>query len=386
MDDDNISLYVPTPTPEPVENDVNRLREDATRTAQDIIEYIQSSFITKENFAEFRDMLEKKLTDIDDANMCTYKTLTELIVNANGGYGKFLYDTIIEEYNRGQERAKQKEKEKGKSGETSESNNQQSNEIKDNVSTSTRRDADNDVIMKNTLPNLPNQIPDPGFFTGNTSDTDLFCQLCEDTFRSYPNCDYPEETKINFVKSRLRDSARSWYFAKYKDDSGPYTMKELIFGLKKSFSNIASYKLAKIKLTKLKQNYGKINDYIQEFRMLTTEFIWDEEALTLFFYNGLHPKYQEEIEKAENFPITLEDIITKCILFEGSLSTKNQIRQTHNNKSSKRKNINNNNHIRNNFKNQNFNNKSNSNFNQNNNYNSSYNNKFNSNQKNDSKN
>lgn len=112
MDDDNISLYVPTPTPEPAEDDVNRLREDATRTAQDIIEYIQSSFITKENFAEFREMLEKKLTDIDDANMCTYKTLTELIVNANGGYGKFLYDTIIEEYNRSREKKQNKRKKK----------------------------------------------------------------------------------------------------------------------------------------------------------------------------------------------------------------------------------------------------------------------------------
>ena len=118
-----------------MEDDVNHLREDATRTAQEIIEYIQSSFITKENFAEFREILEKKLTNIDDANMCTYKTLTELIVNANGGYGKFLYDTIIEEYNRSQENAKQKGNEKGKSGETSENNNQQSNEIRDNVST-----------------------------------------------------------------------------------------------------------------------------------------------------------------------------------------------------------------------------------------------------------
>ena len=182
--------------------------------------------------------------------------------------------------------------------------------------------------MKNTLPNLPNQIPDPGFFTGNTSDTDLFCQLCEDTFRSYPNCDYPEETKINFVKSRLRDSARSWYFAKYKDDSGPYTMKELIFGLRKSFSNIASYKLAKIKLTKFKQNYGKkLMIIFKNLECILLNLFGMKKHLHYSFIMDYTLNIKEEIEKAENFPITLEDIITKCIiLFEGSLSTKNQIR------------------------------------------------------------
>jgi len=79
----------------------------------------------------------------------------------------------------------------------------------DNTSISTRCDADNDVIMKNSYSNNLQQVPEPGFFSGNTNDTDLFCQLCEDTFTTYLNLGLPEEVKINFINLRLRDSARN---------------------------------------------------------------------------------------------------------------------------------------------------------------------------------
>jgi len=77
--------------------------------------------------------------------------------------------------------------------------------------------------------------------------------------------------------------------------------------------------LAKIQLVKLKHLYGKINDYIEKFRTLTTALSWDEEALVLFFYNELHPKFQEEIEKMEEFPSKLGDIYTKSILFKNNI-------------------------------------------------------------------
>jgi len=75
------------------------------------------------------------------------------------------------------------------------------------------------------------QVPDPGMFSGKISEIDLFCQLCEDTFKTRPNSKLPEETKISFAKSRLRDSARNWYL---------------------------SYKIAKIKLLQLKTFLWKV--------------------------------------------------------------------------------------------------------------------------------
>ena len=47
----------------------------------------------------------------------------------------------------------------------------------DNASISTRRYADNDVIIKNSYSNNLQQVPEFGFFSGNTNDTDLFWQL-----------------------------------------------------------------------------------------------------------------------------------------------------------------------------------------------------------------
>ena len=246
----------------------------------------------------------------------------------------------------------------------------------DNASISTRRDADNDVIMKNSYSNNLQQVPEPGFFSGNTNDTDLFCQLCEDTFSTYPNLGLPEEVKINFVKSRLREGARNWYIATYNENNHPGTLKELISDIKKTFMNDVSKKLAKIQLVKLKHSYGKINDYIEKFKTLTTGLFWDEEALVLFFYNGLHPKFQEEIDKMEEFPTTLGDIYTKCILFENNIKSKDQLRNNNGNKNLRKKHSSP--HVNNN-----------KNYNNNNNYytkNKSSNNYFNNNNNNNNQN
>ena len=195
---------------------------------------------------------------------------------------------------------------------------------------STVHDLDNDVIMKSNFKfnnNNLTQVPEPGFFNGDTSETELFCELCEATFKTYPNNTWPEDAKVNFVKTRLRNAARNWYLTKYKKNTAPATMKELLNGLKESFNNIGNLKLAKIKLISLKQEYNNINNYIEEFRNLTHKFGLEEEALALLFYNGLHSRYQEEIQKLEDFPVTLESIITKCILFENTMKNKSKIKE-----------------------------------------------------------
>ena len=215
-----------------------------------------------------------------------------------------------------------------------------------NLDSPIQYDKDNDVIMKNTYHNNPPQVPEPGFFSGNTAETELFCDLCEATFKTYPNKDWPEDAKINFVKTRLRDSARNWFLTKYKDGAYPESLDVLLRGLREAFNNVGSIKLAKIKLVALKQNYGNINKYIDDFRNITLKLNLLDDALALFFYNGLHSKYQEEIQKLDAFPETLEEIITKCILFENTLKTTNKVKESTNSSKSKntRKHYNNNNY------------------------------------------
>ena len=62
-------------------------------------------------------------------------------------------------------------------------------------------------------------------------------------------------------------------------------MIELLTDLKAAFSNVASYILAKIELISIKQSYGKIK-MINEFRNYISLFKWEEDPLTLIFYNG----------------------------------------------------------------------------------------------------
>jgi len=67
-------------------------------------------------------------------------------------------------------------------------------------------------------------------------------------------------------------------------------------------------------------------------------------SLTLLFLNGLHPKYKNEIKKADVIPETLEEMITKCILFENSLKLNNKLNSQANNKKHNNRDHNNRNH------------------------------------------
>ena len=331
-------------------NDLEQLREDATQTAQDIIDGVRQNFISNEEFHSFNEQLNKRFTQLDNIN----NNIMNLINTLNDKM-----DMSQEINNRPFERLGTPRPPVDDSSDGG----------------SVKYDLDEDVIMKNRVTYSFNQVPDPGTFSGDTKNTELFCQLCEDTFKTRPNKDQPEEVKINFVQSRLRDAARNWYLAKYRDNHAPATMKELIDGLKTGFRNVASVKLAKIELVNLKQDYGNINDYIEQFRNYIRQFNWDDETLTLLFYNGLHPNYQKEIDKAETFPVKLEDIITKCIIYESNQKTKSRIKQVNNNnKSSKKKNNNrrksqyskNNNFNSHNYYNKNFNKNNSSQYNNNN--------------------
>ena len=210
--------------------------------------------------------------------------------------------------------------------------------VDDNASTTTRYDSDHDVIMRSAFPYTVAQVPEPGLFSGDISETELFCQLCADTFKTYPCKLWPEDSKINFVQSRLRGAARSWYQTKYPSGVLPVSLEVLLDELRRAFPDLISKKLKKISLVNLKHTYGKIKEYIDSFRKLTADLGWPEEPLVLLFYNGLHPKFKEEINKMEIFPEKIEEIITKCILFESSQESKAKISQIAGSKSDKKKN------------------------------------------------
>ena len=324
---------------------LEELRNDTTQTCADIIIGVEENFISKTDFGNFQQDLDNKITTVFSTNneiMATLEKMKGAMVSLNHRIAAL---------------------KQGNNHASSSSNND------DNASTTTKYDADHDVIMRTRFSYPINQIPEPGFFSGDVKETELFCELCSASFNSYPNNLLPEETKINFVRSRLRDSARNWFLTKYHNDIFPTTMNEVLEGLKNAFPNVTGPKLAQIQLLDLKQNYGKINEYIEKFRNYSNLVELDERSLALIFFNGLHPKYKEEIKKLDRLPTSMEDIITRCIIFESNLQVNNKIKNcsSSNNKKYSNKNFKNkNNNYNNNYKN-NYNK---INYNKNNNYNS----------------
>jgi len=180
------------------------------------------------------------------------------------------------------------------------------------------------------------------FFSGNINETYLLCQLFKYTFNTLR---LPEDVKINFAKSRLRDLSRNWYIAPYNENNHPRTLKELIDNIRKTYANVASKKLSKIQLVKLKYSYGKINEYIEKFRTLTTGywFVIEWRSFSFFFffffffYNGLYPKFKEE--KMDEFPSKPGDIYIMCILFKDNIKSKDQLWNNNSNKNLKIKHL-----------------------------------------------
>jgi len=169
-------------------SEVNKLRSDAQVTISDLASSVNDSFLLKEDFNKYNRDLQKKLY--------TFYRDNKNIINQLSNLTKIFNEKLDIKI--------------GTNDELSSSQTVLQNQD-DNASISTRRFyEDNDVIMKNSYSNNLQQVPEPGFFSDNTNDTDLFCQLCEDTFSSYPSLGLPEEVKINFIKSRLRDGARNW--------------------------------------------------------------------------------------------------------------------------------------------------------------------------------
>ena len=341
---------------------VQQLRNDTTQACTEIVNGVSESFVSKEDLQNYHQEIMKQFGVYDQVNNEILASL-EVLKKATLEFK----NELAAKQGKGKSPAINASTSKGEPFINVQTT------LDDNVSTTTRYDSDHDVIMRSAFPYTVAQVPEPGLFSGDISETELFCQLCGDTFRTYPCKLWPEDAKINFVQSRLRGAARSWFQTKYPIGTSPSSLEVLLEELKKAFPDVVSKKLKKINLVNLKHSYGRIKEYIDSFRKLTADLGWPEEPLVLFFYNGLHPKFKDEINKMEKFPEKIEEITTKCILFESSQETKVMINQfsgsksekkktssfrtqnNHNDSNNKNKNYNNFNNINNNFKKNAFN-------------------------------
>jgi len=281
---------------------VEKLRNDTSQACSEIVTGVSQSFVSKEDLQNYHQEVLKQFSAYDQVNKEILTSLESLkeatlyfrseLMNRQGNHPNPIASTST-------------------SGASTPEAPTVIPQVDDGASTSTRYDNDHDVIMRSAFPYTVAQVPEPGLFSGDISETELFCQLCGDTFKTYPCKLWATESKINFVQSRLRGAARSWFQTKYPNGTSPSSLEVLLDEIKKAFPDVVSKKLKKINLINLKHSYGKINDYIAAFRKLTADLAWPEEPLVLFFYNGLHPKFKEEINKMNKFPEKIEEITTK---------------------------------------------------------------------------
>ena len=134
----------------PITEEVEQLRQDATKTAVDIIDGVQTNFASHKDFSSYHEQLEAKLNNITDI----IENISQRLNSSNPepqGYERFDTPRLLLD----------------------------THEV-DNNSSITNYDLDRDVIMKDKIFAPLIQVPESGFFSGKPSETELFCQLYED--------------------------------------------------------------------------------------------------------------------------------------------------------------------------------------------------------------
>ncbi|OUM65293.1 hypothetical protein PIROE2DRAFT_60147 [Piromyces sp. E2] len=122
-------------------------------------------------------------------------------------------------------------------------------------------------------------------------------------------------------------------FTKYdNDEDDTNTRNGITKQCSEKIESLSKLSTIHLQLIELRQSFGKIHEYIEKFKMYSCCLDIDDSSLSLLFLNGLHPKYRNEIKKAEVLPNTLEEMITQCILYENSLKTNNKVNSHSGNK------------------------------------------------------
>jgi len=151
---------------------VQQLRNETSQACSEIVSGVSQSFVSKEDLQIYHQEVLKQFNAYDQVNK-------EILTSLESLKKEILY--FKNELINKQREHPNSIASTSTSGSTMPEAPTSVPQVDDNASTTTRYDNDHDVIMRSAFPYTVAQVPEPGLFYGDVSESKLFCQFCSDT-------------------------------------------------------------------------------------------------------------------------------------------------------------------------------------------------------------
>ena len=172
------------------------------------------------------------------------------------------------------------------------------------------------------------RIPTPERYAGEPNLCRSFLTRCSLFFSLQPMTFATENSRVALVLNLLAGRAALWGTAVWENrHTCCSSFQALSEEMRRVFDRAIVGREAAQKLTELRQGNRPVSDYIIEFRTLTTECKWNEEAQWDHFLHGLADRVQREIFTLE-LPTNLNGLMELAVRVDSRLEYRDQRFQT----------------------------------------------------------
>jgi hypothetical protein len=120
-----------------------------------------------------------------------------------------------------------------------------------------------------------------------------------------------DEIKIRFIGTLFKKNALSWFTVLIRKESDLLTDYErFMANFEKMFSDPNAKRTAQTKLKELKQGASKVSDYANEFRRISVDAGYNEDALMAHYREGLNDPIKNVLAQTLEQPENLEELIS----------------------------------------------------------------------------
>ena len=165
------------------------------------------------------------------------------------------------------------------------------------------------VVM---LPPEP-RVPAPEKYSGDRGKFRAVRNACQLYFSLQPRTFSLEATKVGFVISLLLGEPQSWAH-RLLEEGSPHlnSLRSFFEAMTQLYDDPQRSSTAEAALHVLQQGRRPVEDYVTDFRRLSSDTSWNEAALRYQFRLGLSEGLKDELARV-GVPNALEDLISQAI-------------------------------------------------------------------------
>lgn len=156
------------------------------------------------------------------------------------------------------------------------------------------------------------QLPVPGRFSGDSKACRGFLSQCTIHFELQPQNFLSDRAKVVYIISLLSGKALSWAAPLWElNDPVVSSLSDFLKLFQNIFEEPGCVSSAANSLLRLRQESASVGQYTLQFRILTAELSWNNEALVATFLHGLSDRVKDELA-GRSLPADLDGVITLC--------------------------------------------------------------------------